>query len=153
MAVLLPDRSIDPLRRGQDAAHLVAVRTDQPGAAPVDGEEAAELRPNPAAELSCRSTLAALDVQFASVRRIRHSDEYRIDRSMFHVCGSLAVRRASAIRMGRMTEIPDNDPVFGSNTESIVRDWCQRSKIPFGGHADIGHDAANRVVPFHDWAN
>ncbi len=79
--------------------------------------------------------------------------EYRIDRSMFHVCGSLAVRRASAIRMGRMTEIPDNDPVFGSNAESIVRDWCQRSKIPFGGHADIGHDAANRVVPFHDWAN
>ncbi len=79
--------------------------------------------------------------------------EYRIDRAMFHVCGSAAVRRASAIRMGRMTEIPENDPAFGRDAESIVRDWCERSKIPFGGHAEIGHDAANRVVPFHDWGN
>ncbi len=74
--------------------------------------------------------------------------EYRIDRAMFHVTGSAAVRRAASIRMGRMSEIPDNDPVFGSDAESIVRDWCQRSGICFGGHADIGHDAANRVVPF-----
>ena len=74
--------------------------------------------------------------------------EYRIDRAMFHVTGSPAVRRASAIRMGRMSDIPENDPVFGSDAESIVRDWCQRSGIAFGGHADIGHDAANRVVPF-----
>jgi len=74
--------------------------------------------------------------------------EYRIDRAMFHVTGSAAVRRVSAIRMGRMSEIPENDPVFGSDAESIVRDWCERSGIPFGGRADIGHDAANRVVPF-----
>lgn len=75
--------------------------------------------------------------------------EYRIDRSMFHVTGSSAIRGISALRMGRMSEIPDNDPVFGSDTESIVRDWCQRSGITFKGHADIGHDAANRVVPFN----
>ena len=74
--------------------------------------------------------------------------EYRIDRVMFHVTGSAAIRRAAAIRMGRMSEIPENDPVFGSDAESIVRDWCQRSGIAFAGHADIGHDAANRVVPF-----
>jgi muramoyltetrapeptide carboxypeptidase len=47
-----------------------------------------------------------------------------------------------------MSEIPDNDPMFGSNAECIVRDWCDRSGIAFGGTADIGHDAANRVVPF-----
>ncbi len=75
--------------------------------------------------------------------------EYRIDRAMFHVTGSPAVRRAASIRMGRMTEIPENDPEFGSDAESIVRDWCKRSGIPFAGHADIGHDAANRVVPFN----
>jgi len=75
--------------------------------------------------------------------------EYRIDRTMFHVTGSPAVRRAASIRMGRMSEIPDNDPVFGSDAESIVRDWCGRAGIAFGGHADIGHDAANRVVPFN----
>jgi muramoyltetrapeptide carboxypeptidase len=74
--------------------------------------------------------------------------EYRIDRSMFHVSGSAAIRGVSAVRMGRMSEIPDNDPAFGSDAESIVRDWCYRSGIAFGGRADIGHDAANRVVPF-----
>lgn len=74
--------------------------------------------------------------------------EYRIDRMMFHLTGTPAVRCAAGIRMGRMSEIPDNDPVFGSDAESIVRDWCQRAGIPFLGYADIGHDAANRVVPF-----
>lgn len=79
--------------------------------------------------------------------------EYRIDRAMFHVTGSASVRRAASIRMGRMTEIPDNDPVFGSDAESIVRDWCKRAGISFKGHADIGHDAANRVVPFNYRSN
>jgi len=74
--------------------------------------------------------------------------EYRIDRAMFHITGSDSVRRVTALRMGRMTEIPENDPEFGSDAESIVLDWCKRAGIPFAGHADIGHDAANRVVPF-----
>ncbi len=79
--------------------------------------------------------------------------EYRIDRAMFHLTGSPAIRQVTAIRMGRMSEIPENDPVFGSDAESIVRDWCERSGIAFGGHADIGHDAANRVVPFNSLPN
>jgi muramoyltetrapeptide carboxypeptidase len=74
--------------------------------------------------------------------------EYRIDRAMFHVTGSPAIRRIASLRMGRMSEIPENDPVFGSDAESIVREWCGRSGIVFGGIADIGHDAANRIVPF-----
>ena len=75
--------------------------------------------------------------------------EYRIDRAMFHLTGHAGVRSAAAIRMGRMSDIPENDPAFGSDAESIVRDWCQRAGIAFAGHADIGHDAANRVVPFN----
>ncbi|MCY7340201.1 MAG: LD-carboxypeptidase [Sphingomonas bacterium] len=75
--------------------------------------------------------------------------EYRIDRAMFHVTGSAAVRRCASLRMGRMSEIPANEPAFGSDAASIVRDWCRRSDIAFGGSADIGHDAANRVVPFY----
>jgi len=55
--------------------------------------------------------------------------------------------------MGRMSEIPENDPVFGSDAESIVKDWCKRAGITFGGPADIGHDAANRVVPFNNLSN
>ena len=75
--------------------------------------------------------------------------EYRIDRTMFHVTGSPAIRAAAGIRMGRLSEIPDNDPEFGSDAESIIRDWCERAGIPFAGHAEIGHDAANCVVPFN----
>ncbi len=75
--------------------------------------------------------------------------EYRIDRAMFHVSGSSAVRRCASLRMGRMSEIPTNDPAFGSDVESIVRNWCRRANIAYGGNADIGHDTANRVVPFH----
>ena len=74
--------------------------------------------------------------------------EYRIDRTMFHITGSPSVRRCASIRIGRMSEIPDNDPAFGSDAESIVKFWCDRTGIAFGGHADIGHDADNRVVPF-----
>ena len=74
--------------------------------------------------------------------------EYRIDRAMFHITNRPAVRNVASLRMGRMSDIPENDPAFGSDAESIVRDWCNRSGIAFGGQADIGHDAANRVVPF-----
>jgi muramoyltetrapeptide carboxypeptidase len=74
--------------------------------------------------------------------------EYRIDRAMFHLTGSASIRRVASLRLGRISEIPENDPAFGSDAESIVVDWCKRAGIAFGGRADIGHDADNRVVPF-----
>jgi muramoyltetrapeptide carboxypeptidase len=73
---------------------------------------------------------------------------YRIDRTMFHVTGSPNVRRAARIRLGRVGDILPNDVDFAVNEEAIVADWCGRSGIPYGGRADIGHDADNRVVPF-----
>ncbi|NUT01704.1 MAG: LD-carboxypeptidase [Sphingomonas sp.] len=73
---------------------------------------------------------------------------YRIDRTMFHVTGSPNVRRVSRLRLGRVGDIPFNDPDFGRDEVAIVRDWCERSGIVFGGRADIGHDVLNRVVPF-----
>jgi muramoyltetrapeptide carboxypeptidase len=73
---------------------------------------------------------------------------YRIDRSMFHVTSSPAIRKLRRIRLGRVTDILPNDPDFGGDEASIVEQWCGREGIPFGGRADIGHDAANRVVPF-----
>ncbi len=72
---------------------------------------------------------------------------YRIDRLLFHVTGSAALRRCRGIRLGRCY-VPENDRPFGSDEEAIVQDWCRRSGIPFLGRADIGHDAANKVVPF-----
>lgn len=73
---------------------------------------------------------------------------YRIDRSMFHVTGTEAIRRVRRLRLGRISDVLENDPDFGGDEVAIVEQWCVRSGIPFGGRADIGHDAQNRVVPF-----
>ena len=73
---------------------------------------------------------------------------YRIDRTMFHVTGAAAVREVRQIRLGRVADIIPNEPEFGVGEEAIVADWCRRSGIPFAGRADIGHDVANKVVPF-----
>ena len=73
---------------------------------------------------------------------------YRIDRTMFHVTASENVRKVARLRLGRVGDIPENDPDFGRDELAIVEEWCARAGIPFGGRADIGHDALNRVVPF-----
>ena len=73
---------------------------------------------------------------------------YRIDRSMFHVTGTEAIRRVRRLRLGRISDVLENDPDFGLDETVIVEQWCARSGVPFGGRADIGHDAQNRVVPF-----
>ena len=73
---------------------------------------------------------------------------YRIDRAMFHVMASPNIRRVRRLRLGRVTDILPNEPDFGSDEAAIVEQWCARSGIPFGGRADIGHDAQNKVVPF-----
>jgi muramoyltetrapeptide carboxypeptidase len=73
---------------------------------------------------------------------------YRIDRTMFHVTASPNIRRVARLRLGRVTDILLNDPEFALDEAAIVADWCRRSGIPFGGRAEIGHDAQNHVVPF-----
>ena len=73
---------------------------------------------------------------------------YRTDRSMFHITSNAAVRKVRRLRLGRISDVLENIPDFASDEERIVIDWCERSGIPYGGRADIGHDAANRIVPF-----
>ena len=73
---------------------------------------------------------------------------YRIDRSMFHVTASAGIQKVRRIRLGRVLDILPNDPSFGADEAQIVEQWCDRSGIVFGGRADIGHDAFNKVVPF-----
>ena len=73
---------------------------------------------------------------------------YRIDRTMFHVSASENVRRVRRIRLGRVSDILENDPAFAIDEVGIVEEWCMRSGILYGGRADIGHDSANRIVPF-----
>ncbi len=78
---------------------------------------------------------------------------YRIDRTMFHVASTESVRRVARIRLGRVSDIIANDPEFASGEDGIVKSWCARAGIAFGGSADIGHDAANKVVPFPGHTN
>ena len=73
---------------------------------------------------------------------------YGIDRTMFHVTASANVRRVARLRLGRVADVLPNDVDFGADEQAIVADWCARSGISFGGRADIGHDAQNKVVPF-----
>ena len=77
---------------------------------------------------------------------------YAMDRAMFHVTALPAIQKVRRLRLGRVSDVLPNDPDFGTDEAGIVEQWCARSGIPFGGRADIGHDAQNRVVPFR-WRN
>ena len=73
---------------------------------------------------------------------------YAIDRSLFQITSDETIRKAAGIRLGRCSDVPPNDPDFGYTPEQMVQHWCDRSGIPYLGHADIGHDADNKIVPF-----
>jgi muramoyltetrapeptide carboxypeptidase len=73
---------------------------------------------------------------------------YRIDRTMFHITSTPSLKRLKGIRLGRVSDILPNDPVFAEDEEAIVRRWCATAGIAYLGRADIGHDAQNKVVPF-----
>ena len=71
---------------------------------------------------------------------------YAVDRLFFHVSQHLG--GIAGLRLGRVSEIPENDRPFGASDEQIARYWCARAGIAYLGRADIGHDAGNRIVPF-----
>ncbi len=71
---------------------------------------------------------------------------YAIDRMFFHLAGTLP--RIAGLRLGAITDVPENYVEFGQGEEDIARFWCARAGIPYLGRALIGHNSANRVVPF-----
>ncbi len=71
---------------------------------------------------------------------------YAVDRLFFHVTAHLG--GIAGLRLGRVSDVPENDRPFGHDAEAIARHWCERHAIAFLGSADIGHDSANKVVPF-----
>ncbi len=73
---------------------------------------------------------------------------YRIDRAFGQITSAPAIRRVAGIMLGRCSAIVANEPEFGQTEVEIARYWCERAGIPYLGHADIGHDADNTVVPF-----
>jgi muramoyltetrapeptide carboxypeptidase len=71
---------------------------------------------------------------------------YAVDRLFFHVTAHLG--GIAGLRLGRISDVPENDRPFGADAEEIARYWCERHAIRYLGAADIGHDAGNRIVPF-----
>jgi muramoyltetrapeptide carboxypeptidase len=76
---------------------------------------------------------------------------YAVDRALFHITSSPNIRRVAGLKLGRITDVPPNDPDFAQTEEQVVRHWCEASGIPYLGRADIGHDADNKIVPFGKW--
>ncbi|MFN3619091.1 LD-carboxypeptidase [Sphingorhabdus sp.] len=73
---------------------------------------------------------------------------YGYDRAFFHVTSHLKSAGLAGLRLGRVSDVPDNDRPFGEGAEEIARRWCTKIGINYLGRADIGHDADNRIVPF-----
>ena len=73
---------------------------------------------------------------------------YRIDRSLFHITSNTDIRNVAGIMLGRCSDILPNEPDFEQSEEQVAQHWCEVAGIPYLGRADIGHDAANKVVPF-----
>ncbi len=71
---------------------------------------------------------------------------YAVDRLFFHAAAHLG--GIAGLRLGRISDVPENDRPFGVGVEEIARYWCDRHGIAYLGPADIGHDAGNRIVPF-----
>lgn len=71
---------------------------------------------------------------------------YSIDRLFFHIANTLP--RLAGLRLGSITDVPENNREFGQTEEEIAQFWCARAGIPYLGRAQVGHTADNRVVPF-----
>ncbi len=73
---------------------------------------------------------------------------YSFDRAMFSITNHLAGVDLKGLRLGQVTDIPENDRPFGQTEQEITRYWCDRHRIHYLGRAKIGHDASNYIVPF-----
>ena len=73
---------------------------------------------------------------------------YAVDRLLFHVTHHLAPLGIAGLKLGRVSDVPENDRPFGSEPEAMARYWCERHGVRWLGRADIGHDIDNKIVPF-----
>jgi muramoyltetrapeptide carboxypeptidase len=73
---------------------------------------------------------------------------YAFDRAMFSITTHLKGAGLAGLRLGRVSDVPENDRPFGETAEQIARRWCGKNGIAFLGAADIGHNIDNKVVPF-----
>ena len=144
----------EALREGGEAAVVRALtwltRRDP---ATLEPSLAADPRPAAAFNLSILASLVGTPWQpdlAGHVLMVEDVGEYmyRLDRLFFQITSNPDIRRVAGLRLGRCSDIPENDPDFVLTEEDVARSWCERSGIPYLGRADIGHDIANKIVPF-----
>ena len=140
---------VDVRREGGEAAvrRVLAWLTGEPGGL----EPGLDTRPAVAFNLMTLAMLCGTELMPEFSEHVVLVEEvaehlYAVDRLLFHVTQHL--RGIAGLRLGRISEVPENDRPFGATADEIVGYWCERSGIPFLGAADIGHDAANKIVPF-----
>lgn len=73
---------------------------------------------------------------------------YAFDRAMFSITTHLKGAGLAGLRLGRVSDVPENDRPFGETAAHIAKRWCAKNGIEFLGSADIGHDVENKIVPF-----
>lgn len=73
---------------------------------------------------------------------------YAFDRAFFHVSSHLKDMGLAGLRLGRVSDVPENDRPFGEGATEIAKRWCRTNGLNYMGHADIGHDPDNKIVPF-----
>lgn len=71
---------------------------------------------------------------------------YAIDRMFFALTESLP--QIAGLRLGAISDVPENHVDFGEDAQQIARHWCERAGIAYLGQAEIGHNDFNCVVPF-----
>ena len=145
---------VDVRRAGGDAAIARALGwlagdlsgeepgSEEPG---LDQHPAAAFNLTTLAMLCGTSLMPDLTGHVVLVEEVAEHD-YALDRLFFHVTAQLT--GIAGLRLGRVSDVPENDIVFGHSAEQIARHWCGQRAIPYLGRADIGHDAANKIVPF-----
>jgi muramoyltetrapeptide carboxypeptidase len=74
--------------------------------------------------------------------------DYAFDRAMFNVTTHLKSAGLAGLRLGRVSDVPENNRLFGESPLQITKRWCAKNGIAYLGVADIGHDVDNKVVPF-----
>jgi len=144
----------EALREGGEAAVVRALTWLTRGdPATLEPSLAADPRPAAAFNLSILASLVGTPWQpdlAGHVLMVEDVGEYmyRLDRLFFQITSNPDIRRVAGLRLGRCSDIPENDPDFVLTEEDVARSWCERSGIPYLGRADIGHDIANKIVPF-----
>lgn len=111
----------------------------------LDAAPAAAFNLTTLASLAHTRFMPALDGHVLIVEEVAEH-LYAIDRLFFAL--SAVLPRLAGLRLGEVSEVPENDRPFGAEPGEIARHWCARAGIPFLGRAAIGHTAANHVVPF-----